>query len=209
MNSPPTTRPSLLIRLRDPSDEAAWGEFVEVYRPLVHRLALRLGLQDADAEDLAQDAFVVVASAIDRGLYDPARGSFRRWLFRVARNLTINALIARGRHPRGTGDTAMVLILEELTAPSPQDSAIFEAEYRRRILEWAAGRVRGEFSEASWRAFWETSVEGKPAAELAKSLGLSLGSIYNSKSRVMARLRREIGRVEGDDSVDFDEGIPS
>jgi RNA polymerase sigma-70 factor (ECF subfamily) len=186
-----------LIRLGDPSDEGAWHEFVDIYRPLVHRLACRLGLQDADAEDLAQEVFVVVASAIDRGLYESGRGTFRGWLFRVARNLTVNALIARGRHPRGTGDTEMVRLLGEVTAPSAGDSAIFNAEYRRRLLEWAADRVRGEFSDAAWDAFWATGVDGQPAPDVAERLGLSVGSVYNAKSRVMARLRREIARVEG------------
>ena len=197
MNTAPTTRPSLLIRLRDPADERAWGEFVEVYCPLVRRLARRRGFQYADAEDLVQEVFRVVTAAIERGAYDPTRGSFRGWLFCIARNLAVNALVERGRQPRGTGDTAVAQLLEEQVAPAAGDSAEFEAEYRRRLLEWAAERVRGEFSDAAWRAFWATGVEGKPAAEVATTLGLGVGSVYNAKSRVMARLRREVERVEG------------
>jgi DNA-directed RNA polymerase specialized sigma24 family protein len=81
--------------------------------------------------------------------------------------------------------------------PVPTDSALFEVEYRRRLLEWAAGRVRDEFSDAAWRAFWATGVEGKSAATVAASLGLGVGSVYNAKSRVMARLRKEVERVLG------------
>jgi RNA polymerase sigma-70 factor (ECF subfamily) len=139
-----------------------------------------------------------VASAIERGDYDPARGKFRAWLFRIARNLTVNALVARGRHPRGTGDTAMVRWLEGRPSPSADDSAAFEAEYRRRMLAWAAERVRGEFSPAAWRAFWATGVEGRPPAEVARALGIGVGSVYNARSRVMARIRREIDRVQGE-----------
>src|SRR5215213_10322984 len=111
MNAAPTTRPSLLIRLRDPADERAWVEFVEIYGPLVRRLARRRGFQHADVEDLVQEVFRVVTAAIERGAYDPARGSFRGWLFRIARNLAVNALVERSRQPRGTGDSAVVVLL--------------------------------------------------------------------------------------------------
>ena len=43
------TRPSLLVRIRDPRDREAWGQFVEIYAPLVYEMARRRGLQDADA----------------------------------------------------------------------------------------------------------------------------------------------------------------
>src|SRR5262249_36203774 len=140
------------------------------------------------------------------GAYNPARGSFRGWLFRIARNLAVNALIERGRQPRGTGDTAVGLLLEQQPAPAETGAVQFEAEYRKRMLEWAAERVRAEFSEAAWRAFWATGVEGKPAALVAATLGLSVGSVYNAKSRVMARLRAGIIRVEGAGGISGIEG---
>src|SRR5262252_2146638 len=142
--SEPTTRPSLLLRLRDPMDERAWGEFVEIYGPLIHRLARRRGLQDADAADLVQEVFRAVAGAIERYDPDPARGSFRGWLSTIARNLIINLLDAQRRHPRGTGDTETRQLLEAQPAPSSEESVLFDAEYRRRLLHWAAGRVRDE-----------------------------------------------------------------
>lgn len=193
--SEPTTRPSLLLRLRDPMDERAWGEFVEIYGPLVHRLARRRGLQDADANDLVQEVFRSVAGAIGRYDPDPARGSFRGWLSTIARNLIVNLLDARRRHPRGAGDSEIARLLEEQPAPDSQQSALFDAEYRHRLVDWAADRVREEFTEATWQAFWKTGVEGRSAQEAALSLGLSVGTVYQYKSRVVARIRREIERV--------------
>jgi RNA polymerase sigma factor (sigma-70 family) len=197
MNEPTTTRPSLLLRLRDPMDERAWGEFVEIYGPLVHRLARRRGLQDADAADLVQEVFRAVAGAIERYDPDPAKGSFRGWLSTIARNLIVNLLESQRRHPRGTGDTEVRRLLEEQPAPESQQSTLFDTEYRLRILDWAAGRVRDEFAEGVWQAFWKTGIEGQPAQDAARALGLTVGTVYQYKSRVMARIRREIERVEG------------
>src|SRR5437868_6129671 len=108
----PTTRRSLVLRLRNLEDEAAWAEFVQLYEPLVYRLARNKGLQDADAQDLCQDVFRAVSSAIDRWDPDPAKGSFRGWLFRIARNLLVNFLVAQGRRPRGSGRTSVHEMLE-------------------------------------------------------------------------------------------------
>jgi RNA polymerase sigma factor (sigma-70 family) len=198
MDDFPMTRPSLLLRLGDARDDQAWSEFTEIYGPLVHRLARRKELQGADADDLVQEVFRVVASAMEREVYDPARGSFRGWLFTIARNLTVNYLIAQRRHPRGTGDTSMAELIEKQPAPSSEDSALFEIEYRRRLLSWATGRIRGEFSEMAWGVFWKAGVEGRPAKEVAEMLGTTVGTVYYYKSRIMARVREVIDEVEGE-----------
>jgi RNA polymerase sigma factor (sigma-70 family) len=203
MNEAPTTQPSLLIRLRDQGDERAWAEFAEIYGPLLNQLARRKGLQDADAQDLVQDVFRAVARAIERYDPDPARGSFRGWLSRIAGNLIINLLAAQRRHPRGTGDTDMQRLLEEQPDLLAEESALFESAYRKRLLSWAAERVRGTFSDAMWQAFWRTGVEGQPVKEVAKSLGMSIGTVYQYKSRVVARIRREIEQFDGESKTIF------
>jgi RNA polymerase sigma factor (sigma-70 family) len=192
-----TTRPSLLLRLRDPGDDRAWVEFVDLYAPLIRRVALRGGLQDADAADLEQEVFRTVAGAINRYDPDPARGSFRGWLLRIARNLLLNLLAARRRHPPVGGGTDMVALLEALPDPAADDSTVFEAEYRRRTFEWAADQVRDDFRPATWQAFWRTAVDGHEPSTVAADVGLSVGAVYVARSRVLARIRAKVEEIEG------------
>jgi RNA polymerase sigma-70 factor (ECF subfamily) len=197
MHDQPTTRPSLLLRLRDPGDDRAWVEFTDLYGPLIRRVARRGGLQDADAADLEQEVFRAVAGAIGR--YDPdrSRGSFRGWLLRIARNLLLDLLAAQRRRPAAGGGTDAVALLAAVPDPAAEDSSVFEAEYRRRTFEWASAQVRGEFRTTTWQAFWRTAVDGEEAAAVAAELGLSVGAVYIARSRVLARIRSKVEEVEG------------
>ncbi len=201
MTETPTTRPSLLVRLKNPRDERAWGEFLEIYEPLIYRLARKKGLQAADADDLTQEVFRAVAGAIDRWDMDPARGSFRGWLFRIARNLIVNILVARSRRTAGygAGGGDLVELLESQPAPAADETALFDGEYRRRLFAWAAERVRGGFRDTTWQAFWRSGVEGQEVRAVARSLGMTPGAVHIARSRVMARIRTEIEKIETTD----------
>src|SRR5262249_20891031 len=113
------TRASLLLRIRDPNDGPAWAEFVALYAPLLHAYGMRNGLQDADAADLAQDTLGHVLRTAPGFVYDPARGSFRGWLFTIARNEIRKAAARAARRAGGTGDTDARLMLEAHPAPDP------------------------------------------------------------------------------------------
>ena len=97
-----TTRNSLLLRLRDRNDLLAWDQFVGLYAPLVYGFARRKGLQNADAADIAQDVMTSVAQQMKQWEYDPNRGSFRGWLFTIARNRLKNWLASSARRMDGT-----------------------------------------------------------------------------------------------------------
>src|SRR5438105_13882640 len=105
MHDSPATRASLLVRLRDGNDAEAWQQFVRLYAPVVYGFARKRGLQDADAADVMQDVLRSVAGAAVRLNYDPARGSFRGWLYTVSRNKIFNFLeSSANKIGRGTGD---------------------------------------------------------------------------------------------------------
>src|SRR6266853_6497844 len=164
MTPTPSTRASLLLRLRDPHDHEAWLEFVSLYEPVAYRLLRRQGLQDADARDVMQELFMAVSRSIDR--WDPAkeRGSFRGWLRRVARNLVINWLKHRDRRVVATGGSGLQAMLDMLPAADWPESVEFDHELRRALFHRAAEQVRGEVHSSSWQAFWETCIVGTAPA---------------------------------------------
>jgi RNA polymerase sigma factor (sigma-70 family) len=186
------TRPSLLARIKDTGDRQAWAEFVDIYAPLIYGYALKQGLQDADAADLTQEVLGAVARSAARLDYDPARGTFRGWLFRVVRNELADFGAARRRHRPGTGDTAIRRRLEEEPAPPADEVAAWEREYERQLFALACGQVRRDFQESTWQAFWLTAITGKSGKEVAGVLGLSTAAVYLAKRRVTERLRQQI-----------------
>src|SRR5262245_20733213 len=186
------TRLSLLVRLRDARDDGAWSQFVELYAPLVFAFARKHGLQDADAADLTQDVLQAVSGGIRRLDYDPRRGSFRGWLFTVARNKLRNFLAAQKRPGRATGGADTQRVLDELPAPVEEEAAWWDQEYERRVFDWAADQARCPFQDSTWQAFWRTAVEGKTGLQVARELWLSVAAVYLAKGRVTARLKQLI-----------------
>lgn len=194
MDTVNTTRPSLLVRIKDLRDEMAWGEFAQLYTPLIYRFARQSGLQDADASLVTQDVLVTVARTIHRFEYNRKTGSFRGWLKVVTRSRLTDFLRAQGREVQGTGDTAMLHVMDEQPDASQLD--LWEREFRRTLFEWAVDRIRCDFEDTTWQAFWQTSVGDRETADVAEELGLSVGAVYIARSRVLARLRKEIEEVD-------------
>jgi RNA polymerase sigma-70 factor (ECF subfamily) len=177
---------SLLERLRRPDEQAAWARFVELYTPLLFGWARRLGMRDADAADLVQDVFTVLVARMPGFCYDRTR-SFRAWLQTVLLNKWRN----RCRRPP-------IISLDPagpdlgLRAAPPGACALEETEYREHLVGRALRLMQAEFTPPTWKACWEFVVRGRPAAEVAAELGLSVNAVYLAKSRVLRRLREEL-----------------
>ena len=113
---------------------------------------------------------------------------------------SVNFLTRYPNRFRGSGTTSVLDLLEAQPAPDPSATAFFEAEYRRRLFEWAAHEVKDEFTTTTWTAFWRTAIEDRPPKIVAAELGISVGAVYIARSRALARLKQRI-EERGDDET--------
>jgi RNA polymerase sigma-70 factor (ECF subfamily) len=180
------TPASLLERLRQPDERAAWDHFVELYTPLLYHWAGQLGLQGHDAADLVQDVFTLLVQHLPAFTYDPKR-RFRNWLWTILLNRWRET---RRRPPAVTlGNDAG---LDETAAVADPLEVHVEGEYRRYLVGRALEIMKAEFQPTTWQACWEHVVSGRSAADVAVQLGISEGAVYVAKHRVLRRLRQEL-----------------
>ena len=198
MKPVPTTRASLLFRLRDSQDHEAWVEFVEIYEPAIYRQLRKCGLQDADSRELTQELFVAVNRHIATWELAKQRGSFRGWLRRVARNLVINWMKNGQRRMVAIGGPESQSMFDALTAEDGPESSEFDRELRRSIFQRASEVVRQEQSPKAWQAFWETAMVGKTPTVVSQELGMSTGAVRVAKCRVLARLKEVVNDLESE-----------
>ena len=181
-----STSSSLLLRLRQPGEQAAWRCFVELYTPLLYYWACRMGLRGQDAADLVQDVFVTLVQKMPQFQYDAHKG-FRPWLRTVAENRWRDALRKRAALPRHAADAA----LANAAVPA-EAAALWDVEYRQHVLARAVQLMRSDFAEKTWKACWALVIDGKSGADVGRELGMTVEAVYAAKSRVMRRLRQEL-----------------
>lgn len=202
MTSSSGTHPSLICRVQD-RDPEAWQRLVQIYTPLVMSWCHQFGCDRHTSEDIAQETFMAASRSIDGLRPDGATGSFRRWLWKIARNKLVDL---RRRYPVSMlppgGSTAalnLMQIAEKEQAVAPEvlpDNDPSSPDMLKVLIFKALELVRVEFHEASWKAFWRTSIDGLPTDVVATELGTTPASVRQSRSRIMRRLRTELGDVE-------------
>ena len=195
-----------LLGLLQADEPDAWDRLVVLYSPLIYQWCRGMGISDQEMPDLFQDVFQSVARSIRSFRRNVSGGTFRGWLRVVTRN-KVNDHYRRSRHePRGAGGTEAQLRLSRLVDPvsnngepeysSEADDPDAQGELFRRALLL----VRPRFQEQTWQAFWRTSIEGKSTCEVATELSMTPGAVRVAKSRVLQRLRQELGDI-GDEAA--------
>lgn len=180
-----TTPHSLLERLRSPTEEAAWGRFVELYTPLLYHWARRFGLQQEDAADLVQEVFSILAVELPSFRCD-SKQRFRGWLWTVTRNKWRSRQRRLAVRPQEVGDADLAAVADD------NSDGLEETEYRKYLVGRALQIMQGEFEPTTWKACWLYVVEGRSSADVAAELGLSVNAVHLAKSRVLRRLRQEL-----------------
>jgi RNA polymerase sigma-70 factor (ECF subfamily) len=179
-----STHTSLLARLTDRSDAAAWREFTERYGELIRGFARRRGLQPADCDDVVQEVLLSLSKALPGFRYDPGKGKFRSFLKTVA----LNAIIDKHRRKKGEAGINHIESTTLLTSQDLEAEQAWETEWRQYHLRQALRVVAVEFSEADYNAFRHYALEQRDARQTAAAMGLSVDQVYQAKSRITRRL---------------------
>ncbi|QOJ18797.1 MAG: sigma-70 family RNA polymerase sigma factor [Phycisphaeraceae bacterium] len=179
-----STHVTLLARLADVEDHAAWTEFAARYGDLIRNVAERKGLQPSDCDDVVQDVLLALTRRMPGFEYDPTRGKFRSYL----KTVTLHAIFRRSRQKAGDVELeGMGSRAEAFGAETPSDEQ-WDLEWRQYHLRLAMRTIEIEFSEQDRQAFSLYAIDGRDARDTADELGLSVDQVYQAKSRILRRL---------------------
>jgi RNA polymerase sigma-70 factor (ECF subfamily) len=195
---PPSTRVTLLARLRHDGDAEAWKTFVNLYTPLVFRFCRNRGLQDADARDVTQQVLAIVHRTIAKFEYDRQRGRFRNWLGAVTSHEITRNQRKQRRAGKGVGEGWGEDLAKLATAAS---DPVWVEEFNSYIFQRALERIRPEFEEAVWQAFELTWLQDIKPKEAADKIGKPSPWVYKARYKVIERLRKELEYLTSDAAI--------
>jgi RNA polymerase sigma factor (sigma-70 family) len=193
------TRPTLLKGLVDAADHHSWEEFYRRYRGAVHGLARKSGLGEQDAEEVVQDVFRRVSETIQDFEHDPARGTFKSWLFNLTRWRIADKF--RQRRPqaeamnRADGDTRTATV-ERVPDADEMDGKI-EAEWRHSLLDQAMQQLKTEVDPLHFQAFYLLN-QGHDGRTVSETLGMPRVTVSVVNHRLTQRLKREVKRLQAE-----------
>jgi RNA polymerase sigma-70 factor (ECF subfamily) len=189
------TRSSLLQRASQ-RDAQAWRELVDLYGPLVAHWCRRCHLDSHSAADCVQDVFSSVAVALEQFSPQQVSGSFRAWLWTITRNKLRDHFRRDVRFPKSTGGSTAMGLLQQVIDPIPiPDDELTGDLQLQQLTSRALAQVQSEFESRTWQAFWRSVVDGIATSDVAQELKMSEATVRQSRSRILRRLRQQLGDV--------------
>ncbi len=195
------TRESLLSRLKDWNDDESWREFYDIYRRLIFGTALKAGLTEQEAEEVVQETLISIAKTIKDFKYDPQKCRFKSWLGHLTHKRIADRFRKRGRESLlredNLGGTSKTPVMERIPDVGGVDlDAIWEDEWRQKVLEAAIARVKSEVGAEQYQMFDFYVLKKMPVRKVAADLGTSVGRIYLAKHRVAKLIKKEVKALE-------------
>lgn len=190
------TSTDLLDGLRDPGNRAIWQEYIDRYRPTLIRYAARLGIGEADAEDIAQQTLVSFCTAYQHGKYDREKGRLRVWLFGIARNQIANwRRRRRAREVQVAGEAEQTDFFHGVQDEKELEQ-LWEQEWRESVVQQCLAEVRREVEPKTFEAFELFAGKGLPAEEVGARLGMTANAVFGAKRRILRRVRELLPQME-------------
>ena len=184
---------SLVVRLKQ-NDAIAWQELVELYAPLIFHWCRQSRLGAADSADVMQEVFASVANSIPQYRQQP-NGTLRGWLWTITRNKLRDLARKNEKRFQAAGGTEAHILLHEMADPllDATDESLTSEIEAKQFLQRALGLIQTDFQPQTWQAFWRSTIEGQDTSFIAQELGISTNSVRQAKSRVLRRLREQLG----------------
>ena len=190
------TRLTLIQKMQDGCNEAAWQEFVTIYRNYLYVVVRNMNVGHHDAEEIVQTVFTKVWDKIKGFQYLPEKGKFRHWLCSITRNTTIDCFRAKkDKRHQGDSEYADKNILAEEGITVSEVETMAEKEWVNYLANLALDLVKNEFSGSAVECFM-AHVQGKSIQEISKEMNIAENTVYVSCSRVKERIRKKIREIE-------------
>jgi RNA polymerase sigma factor (sigma-70 family) len=183
------TDAALLGDVRDPRNHAAWEKFIARYGPMIRGWCRHW--YPGEADDKAYDVFAELVFRMINFEYDPSKGRFRGWLKTVTHNMM--AKLKKDMIPQPDDEYTPL----ELAEASDDLTARLAAEFDLELLEIARERVQRRVQPHTWRAYVATAEEWQKPVEVARELGMRVGTVFQAKHSVIELLKREIEILQG------------
>ncbi len=195
------TRRSLLIRLKDWDDHESWKRFFDTYWKLIYGTAVKLGLSDAEAQEVVQETLIAVAKKMNEFKYDPALGSFKGWLLQLVRWRVTDHLRKQQREGGRPGvpreETTRTDTVGRVPDPATLNlDVVWEEEWRQNLYDAALRRVKEKASARQYQLFDLYVVKAWPIEEIQEALGVSADQVYQAKRRITKQIRQEVEHLE-------------
>jgi RNA polymerase sigma factor (sigma-70 family) len=186
------TRHSLLLRLKDWEDHTSWQDFFDTYWRLLYGVAIRAGLSDAEAQEVVQETVITVARRIPEFEYKPSVCAFKTWLL----NLTRWRIIDQMRKRKSPAGNVQPAASEVPLLADNQFEAAWETEWHQHLISRATDRIKSRIRPEQYQIFDLSVFKGWSVKQIARQLDVSFGTIYVTKHRVGAMLKKEIRALE-------------
>ena len=200
------TRPSLLGRLQAGDDAQSWEEFYRIYGKLVRDFALQAGLSATEADEVVQETVIATSRHLPEYHYDPKKCRFKTWLLnqtswrikdQLKKRRRQSSFIQASAPRRADDETSGTATINRVPDPAALDlETVFETQWQRSLYAGALERVKGKFSLKQLQIFDLVVTQEWPAADVAKSLGVSLANVYVTRHRISSAIKKETRRLE-------------
>jgi RNA polymerase sigma factor (sigma-70 family) len=194
------TRQSLISRLKNWDDQESWRQAFDTYAGMIYSFAFRAGLSDAEAQEVVQETFIVLAKQMREDQYDRTKGSFKAWLQRNSR-WRIDEQLRKRKHrppPRAAASTEKrTPTVERIPDPASLNlDKIYEDEWRENLFSLAVERLKEKVDAKQFQIFDLYVLKKWPVRKIASTLGVSSGRVYLAKFRLSKLVDRELKELK-------------